>query len=151
MRSGRQLSFGEAVDLVIHHYISEVDISSYHVRNVTAPDRKSITITAGDQDEQIRVREFNALRDWQRTTMDSVKAVGRGIARNTAGTANPRNECHFVRRPTDGSERARNGGDNAEVAAARAPDRFEITFEITRLKLSSGKGFEESSHNISTE
>src|SRR3990172_7229564 len=103
-------------------------------RDGAAADRESVTIAAGREHEQIRVRELDALRDRQRAAMHRVEPVRRRVARDAAGTADARHEGDLVRRAPDRGERAVNRLDDAEVAASGTPDRLQLALVVLRLK-----------------
>ena len=123
------------------------------MRHVAAADGKTVAVAAGDQHQQLRVGQLDALRDGQRTPMHRVEAVSGRIAGDAARTANARDEGDFMRRPADGGQRPGDGRHHAEVAAPRTPDGFEIAFEIARLKFGHRQRFgrrqrfEKSSHD----
>ena len=132
--SGRELPFGQPVDLVVHHDVGQVDISPDDVRHMAPADGETVAIAAGHQDEQVRVRELDPLGNGQGTAMQGVKAVSGRVTGNAAGTANARDKGNLMRGSPDGRQGARDGRDHPEIAATRAPNGFEIAFEVPRLQ-----------------
>jgi hypothetical protein len=61
--------------------------------------------------------------------MHGVETVGGGVTGNAAGAADAGDERDFMRRPADIRQRARDGGDDAKVAAAGAPDGLEVALK----------------------
>ncbi len=74
----------------------------------------------------------------QRAAVHAVEAVGRRVAGDAARAADARDERDLVRRPADGRQRAVDRLHDAEVAAARAPDRLEVALVVLRLVLLDG-------------
>ena len=132
-RGRRQLPLGETVDLVVHHDVGEVHVAAHRVRHVPAADREAVAVAARDEHQQLGVRELDPLRDRQRPAVHAVEAVGGGVARDPARAADPGDERDLVRRAADGGERPVDRLDDAEVAAARAPDRLQVALVVLGL------------------
>ena len=132
-RGGRELALGEAVDLVVHHDVGEVDVAADRVGQVAAADREAVAVAAGHQHQQVGVGDLDALGDGQRAAVDAVEAVGRGVAGDAARAADARDEGDLVGRPADGRQRAVERLQHAEVPAAGAPDRLEVALEVLGL------------------
>ena len=103
------------------------------MRHVAAADREAVAVAAGDEHQQIGIRELDALRDRQRAAVHAVEAVRRGVAGNAARAADARDERDLVRRAADRRQRAVDRLDDAEVAAAGAPDRLQVALVVLGL------------------
>ena len=99
-----------------------------------AADGETIAIAAGHEHQQFRVGQFDALGDGQRTSVDAVEPVGRGVAGDAAGAADARDESDLMGRTANAGQGPGDGGQHAKVTAARAPDRLQIAFVIARGK-----------------
>jgi hypothetical protein len=110
--------------------IGQVNVAPDGMGDVAAADGEPVAVAAGHEHEQFRVGELDALGDGQRTSVNGVKTVSSRVAGNAAGTTDAGNERDFMRRPGDVRQRARDGGDDAKVAAAGTPDGLEVALEI---------------------
>ena len=72
----RRLSFGQTVNLVVHHDIRDVHIATDGVNRMSHSDRKTVSVSAGGDDCRSRLAIFNPWAIGKRPPMDAVKTVG---------------------------------------------------------------------------
>ena len=132
-RGRRQLALRQAVDLVVHDDVGQVDVAADGVGHVAAADREPVAVAAGHQHQQVGVRQLDALRDRQRAAVHAVEPVGGRVAGDAARAADAGHERDLVRRPADVGQRAVDRLHDAEVAAPRAPDRLQVALVVLRL------------------
>src|SRR5690606_5606248 len=83
----RRLSFGQTVNLVIHHDISDVHIATDRVHRMSHSDRKTVSVSTSGDDMQTAIGHFQPLGDRKCPPMDAVKTVGMNISGNASGAA----------------------------------------------------------------
>ena len=78
---GRNLASGEAIDLVVHHDVGQVDVATGGVSEVVAADAVAIAVPAGDEYGEVVVGELGASGDSQGAAVEGVHPVGIEVAR----------------------------------------------------------------------
>ena len=96
-RGRRHLPLREAVGLVVHHQVQDVDVAPGGVREVPRADREAVAVAADGDDGELRVRELDAHRDRERAPVERVDPVGRDEPGQAARAADPRDD-HGPRR-----------------------------------------------------
>src|ERR1035441_7199129 len=66
--------------------------------------------------------------------MHGVETVSRRVAGDAARAADAGDERGLMRWPADVGQRAGDGGHDAKISAAGAPDGLEVAFEMAGLK-----------------
>ena len=89
-RGRRDLALGEAVGLVVHDHVGDVDVAARGVREVAAADREAVAVAADRDHVELGVGELHAHRGRQRAAVDAVEPVGRDEAREAARAADAR-------------------------------------------------------------
>ena len=66
----------EAVDLIVHDNVGHIDIAADRMHRMAHANGKAVAVTAGGDDRQLAVGELDALRDWERATVNAMQPVG---------------------------------------------------------------------------
>ena len=134
-RRRRDLALGEAVDLVVHHQVGDVDVAAGGVREVARADGEAVAVAADRDDVEVGVGELHAHRHRQRAPVQAVEAVRRYEARQAAGAADAGDDDGLRGVEVELGERPVERGEDAEVTAARAPDRLQVRLVVGGLAL----------------
>ncbi len=86
-RGRRCLAGGEAVDLVIHDDVGEIEVAAHGVDEVADADAVAVAIAAGDDHLEIGVGQLDAGGHRDSASMQGVHAVGVHIAGQVGGAA----------------------------------------------------------------
>ena len=87
-RRGRGLALRQAVDLVVHHEVRDVEVAARGVEEVVAADRDAVAVAADRDDVELRPRELDTARERERAAVDAVEAERR--RRSRAGARSSR-------------------------------------------------------------
>ena len=118
---GRGLPGGEAVDLVVHHDVGQVEVATHGVDEVAGADAEAVAVAARDQDGHGVVGELHAAGNGERPAVQRVHAVGVDEAGEVGGAADAADRRDLVLRNLQFDQRLLYGGEDAEVPASRAP------------------------------
>ena len=77
---GRDLARGQAIDLIVHHQVGEVDITARGMHQVVAADAVAVTVAAGRDDGELVVPQLGSRRHRERAPVQGVHAVGVEVA-----------------------------------------------------------------------
>ena len=125
-RRRRHLPLRQAVDLVVHQEIGQVEVSAGRVEEVIAADGEAVAVAADRHDVQLGAGDLDAGRERQGAAMDAVEAVRRDVAGEARRAADAGDDDRLPRLPLQLGHGAVEGGQGAEVAAARAPDGLQV-------------------------
>ena len=78
---GRNLTCGQTIDLVVHHYVGQIGVSPGGMGEVIATDAVSVSVATSDNHVHLVIGHLYAGGHGQRPAMKSVHAVGIDIAR----------------------------------------------------------------------
>ena len=118
---GRGLSGGEAVDLVVHHDVGEVEIATHGVDEVAGADAKAVAVAARDEDGHGVVGELHAAGYGKRPAVKRVHAVGVDEAGEVGGAADAADRHDFMLGDLEFDKGLLHGGEDSEVPASRTP------------------------------
>ena len=127
---GRCLAGGEAVDLVVHHDVEQVDVAAHGVHEVVAADAEAVAVAAGHQHGQIVIGELHSSGHRQRAAVQGVHAVGVDVAGKVGGTADTADGDHVVVRYLQLDQGLLDRGEHAKIAAAGTPVGIDFAFQI---------------------
>ena len=119
------LAGGQAVNLVVHNDISEVQISPHGVDEMIQADAIAVSVAARDDHVQVMIGKLGAACHGDRAAVEAVDAVGVEKARQIRGTANPRNHENVLGRELQLLGRNLERTEHAEIAASGAPVRLD--------------------------
>src|SRR5579875_3250230 len=94
-RSGRGLSFGQAIDFVVHDHHGNVDIAQRGMHQMACANAEEVTITSHRYNGKIGTRHLQPLSHRKRAAMHAVKAKGADEMREAAGAADARYHGRF--------------------------------------------------------
>src|SRR5204863_3762457 len=117
----RNLPGGEAVDLVVHDDVGEIDVAAHDVDEVIAADPEPVAVSAGDEDLKVVVPKLRSGRNRQRAAMQGVHAVSVDVAGQVGGAADSADGQDFVRQESQLGDGRLQRVQDAEVSTARAP------------------------------
>ena len=127
---GRGLPGGEAVDLVVHHDVDQVDVAAHGVHEVVAANAEAVAVAARDQHGHAVVGQLQAGGHRQRTAMQRVHAVGVDEAGKVRRAADAADRGDLVLGNLQLDQRLLHRSEHAEVAATRAPVGIDLALEI---------------------
>ena len=84
--------------MVIHNYISNIDITFERMNCMAHTDGKGITVTTTNHYIHIFIRQFHTLCIWKCTTMCSMRTIGIEVTTDTARATDTRDNRQFFRR-----------------------------------------------------
>ena len=118
---GETLTGRQAVNLVVHHDVGQVDVAPHGVDEMVAADAVAVAIAAGADDFQFVVAELDAGGHGKGPAMQGVHAVGVDIARQVRGAADAADDTDLMRLQAEVEQRGLERGEDGEIAAARTP------------------------------
>lgn len=137
------LTSRECVVLVIKHDISNIEISTAWVNEVSHTDTISITITSDRHDGEWWIDHLHSSSKWKCTTMKSLRCISIDILRCFPRTPYSWNDHSFMRRDTEFFEGIFYRHDDEEVTTAGTPldvcksrtHKRKIIYQIENLYL----------------
>src|SRR5207237_6814534 len=126
LRRRARLSCRQAVDLVVHDDVGDVEVPAHRVDEVAEADPVSVAVPAGDDDVQLRVRELGALRDREGPAVERMESVRRQEMREVARATDARDDEDVPRLELERMDRGLEGAQHRKVAASGAPGRLDL-------------------------
>src|SRR5690606_33116543 len=117
----RGLARGEAVDVVVHDDIGDVDVAPAGMNKVSHADAVPVAVAAGGDHHKIAVGNLDRLSHRERTPVHRVKRVGAKVVIELAGATDAGDGHDLMGLKAQVNQRPLHGGDDGEVAATRAP------------------------------
>ena len=130
---GRVLSLGQPVDPVVEQDDVHVDIAADAVHEMVAADAQTVAVARDDPHLQVGTRHLQARRDGRGPTVDPVDAVGLHVVRETAGTADPRDEDELLARHLQRGQHLLHLCQNGVVSATGTPAYVLVAGVIGRV------------------
>ena len=127
---GRDLARGQAVDLVVHGEVEQVDIAAHRVDEMIAANSEAVAITAGHDHGKIVIREFHSRGHSERAPVQRVHAVGTDVPWQVRGAADAADGHHVKRVDLQIDQRFLERREHAEISAAGAPVGIDLAFII---------------------
>src|SRR3989449_148445 len=127
---GRGLASREAVDLIVHDDVEQIDVAAHGVDKVVAADTETVAVTASHQYCQIVIGKLHPSRHRQRPAVQSVHAIGINETGKVGRTADATDGDHVMVRDLQLHEGFLYRSKHTEIAAARAPIRIDFAFQI---------------------
>ena len=127
-RGRRYLAAGHAVDFVVQHHASDVEIAPAGVDQMIAADRKTVAVAGNHDHFEVRPRELQAGGEGQRTAVGDVERIGIDIVAEPARAANARDENQPVLVDFEFVDRPQQRAQRDAVTAARAQEMREQVF-----------------------
>jgi hypothetical protein len=119
---GGVLSFGEAVGAVVHDDVGEGGVAAEGVDEVAHADRVAVAVAAGGDDGEFGVGEGGTGGGGEDPAVEGVVAVGAEVVLDGSRAADPGQDEDLVGWDAELGDGLADGGLDAEVAAAGAPD-----------------------------
>ena len=138
---GRALALREAVDLVVHEDVGDVQVSPRGVHEVVAADRDSVAVAAHRDDPEVRARDLDSRGERDGAAVKAVHAERGDVAGKTRRAADARDDDRLPGLHLQLGERAVEAGQDAEVAATGAPDGLQLGLVVGGLELGERRGF----------
>src|SRR5712691_1438380 len=127
---GRCLAGGEAIDLVVHHDVEQVNVAAHAVHEVIATDAEAITVAARHQYGEIMIRKFHSSGYSQSPTVQGVHAVSIDEAGKVGRTADTADGDHVVVRYPQLDQGLLDRGEHTKIAASWTPIGIHFTSQV---------------------
>ena len=118
---GEHLTGRQAINLVVHHDVGQIDVAAHGVNEMVAADAETVAVAAGADDFQLVVAQLDAGGHRQRAAVQRVHAVGVDVARQVGGAADAADDADLMRLQAQLEDRCLERGEDGEIAAAGAP------------------------------
>src|SRR5579872_2872627 len=128
--SWRGLALSQAINFIVHHDNSDINIAQCGVDKVACTDTEHVTVAADCHNGQVWSRHFHALGKRQRTPMHAVNTKGLHEVWETAGATNARYHHRLVWWQFEACQAAIGSVEYSEVTATRTPRRLYFAFKI---------------------
>src|SRR5487761_111144 len=127
---GRSLSRCQAIDLVVHYNVSNVEIPSHRVYKMPQSDAVSVPVSARHHNVQVGVCELCSCRHRHCPSVEAVETVRGYEPRQVAGTAYSRTYKQVLRIYLKVRNRLHKRIQDAEISASRAPVGPRLTLVL---------------------
>ena len=126
----RGLPGRQAVDLVVHDDVGQVDVAPHRVHEVVAADAVAVAVAAGDDDLHLVVGQGRSGRYRQRAAVQGVHTVGVDVAGQVRRAADAADRHDLVGLQAELGDCLLQRGEHTEVAAAGTPVRIDLPLQI---------------------
>src|SRR5690606_24936495 len=116
IRRGGGLARGQAVDVVVHDHVGDVDVAPDGMHQVADADAVAVAVTPGGHHQQIPVGQLHGGGHGQGPAVDAVEAVGGHELGDLARAADARHAHILVGLDAQVDGRRLHGPQHGEVA-----------------------------------
>jgi hypothetical protein len=126
------LALGQAVDPVVEEQDFDIEVPANGMEKMIAADAQPVAVTGDDPDGQIGTGDLDPGGKGRRTPVNAVETVGVQVVGKPAGTADPGDKHELLPGDAQGGQDLLDLGENAVIAASRAPANVLVALEILR-------------------